>query len=196
VKKLKKHVILIALTLTLALPLIAIQANPEWDTFGMYPWINFKITESGLHIASDPLFESTVVNTITPFDPSAVDLLKGWVTFPCATDQTTQNNALKGFEFSITAKGLPRGRYQVMAYPTLAFLPDGSGGIIVVPSDDFGGPAYSLGTLRVGGKGEGELEGFYDLAAGFYAWRITVELNGIPILETHSADAADFEVLS
>jgi hypothetical protein len=53
-----------------------------------------------------------------------------------------------------------------------------------------------LGTLIVGGDGEGELEGFYDLPSGFYAWRITVESAGTPILETHWIDAADFEVIS
>jgi hypothetical protein len=159
----------------------------------LYPWVNFKITGSGLHIASDPLFESSIVNTIPPFDLGAVDLLKGWVTFTCATDQPTQNNALTGFDFSVTAINIPRGRYQVMAYPTLAFLP---GGGPPVPSDDFGGPPYLLGTLRVGGGGEGELQGFYDLPAGFYAWRVTIELDGTPILETHWIDAADFEVPS
>jgi hypothetical protein len=191
-----KKILVVPLVLSL-LSVAIVAGNPEWITSipGVpieYPWINFKITGSGLHIASDPLFDSTVVNFIPPFDPGAVDLLKGWVTFTCATDQPSGKNGLKGFDFSVTAKDIPPGSYDVKAYPTLAFLP----GVPPVQSDDFGAPPYTLGTLIVGGDGEGELEGFYDLPSGFYAWRITVESAGTPILETHWIDAADFEVIS
>ena len=154
--------------------------------------MNFKITGSGLHIASDPLFESATIEGIAPFDPSAADFLKGWVTFTCATDQPSGKNGLKGFDFSVTAKDIPAGSYDVMAYPTIAFPPVGD----PYPSDDIVSGPYSLGTLVVGGDGEGELEGFYDLPAGSYAWMITVELAGTPILETHFIDAADFLVIS
>jgi hypothetical protein len=189
-----RRIIWIALLSLLPLVSIAaVNAAPIWETFGMYPWVNFKITGSGLHIASDPLFDSTIVNTIPPFDPSATTLLEGWVTFVCATDQPTLNNAPKGFDFSITVIDLPRGRYTVKAYPTTAFPPPPDP---PYPSDDLGNPPYVLGTLKVGGKGEGELQGFYDLPAGSYAWRITVELDGTPILETHWIDAADFLVIS
>lgn len=188
----KKRVLLLTLTIALLLPVMAVHSDPVWETFGLYPWINFKITGSGLHIASDPLFESSVVNTIPPFDPDAADLMKGWVTFTCATDKPSQKNAPKGFDFSVTIKDVPLGSYQVMAYPTLAFFPDGT----VIPSDDLGRPPYLLGTLHVGGSGEGELEGFYDMPAGFFAWRITVESGGVPMYETHWIDPADFEVHS
>jgi hypothetical protein len=190
----KKNIGLIAIILVLVLPIVAINAAPIWETFGMYPWVNFKVTKSGIHIASDPLFDSTVVASIPPGDPGAVDLMKGWVTFKCATDRPDQKNAPKGFGFSVTVKGISAGSYEVMAFPTLAyFAPPPAPGI---PSDDMGSGPYSLGTLIVGGDGEGELEGFYDLSAGFYAWRITVESAGTPILETHWIDAADFGVIS
>ncbi len=186
-----KKILVIPLVLSL-LSVAIVAANPDWMDFGMYPWVHFKITGSGTHIASDPLFDSTIVNTIPPFEPSAVDLLKGWVTFKCNTDNPTQKNAPKGFDYSVTAKGIPAGSYDVMAYPTMGFPPVGD----PIPSDDMGSGPYSLGTLIVGGDGEGELEGFYDLSAGDYAWRITVESAGTPIIETHWIDAADFRVIS
>ena len=189
----KKNIALIAIILVLVLPIVAINAAPIWETFGFYPWVNFKVTKSGIHIASDPLFDSTIVDTIPPFDPGAVDLMKGWVTFKCSTDRPDQKNAPKGFGFSVTAKGIPAGSYDVMAYPTLAFPPPPDS---PYPSDDMGSGPYSLGTLIVGGSGEGELEGFYDLPAGTYAWRITVESSGTPVIETHWIDAADFGVIS
>jgi hypothetical protein len=193
VKKLKKHVILFTTILMLVLPIIAINAAPIWETFGLYPWVNFKVTNSGLHIASDPLFESAIVNDIPPYDASAVDLLMGWVTFPCATDKPGQENAPKGFEFSITAFGIPAGRYDVMAYPTIEFPPPPDDPF---PSDDFGSGPYLLGTLRVRRNGVGELNGFYDMPAGIYAWRITVESSGGPVLETHWIDPVGFLVIS
>ncbi len=188
----KRTLSIIFLTLLL-LPIAFVAANPNWMDFGMYPWVHFKITGSGIHIASDPLFNSTIVGAIAPYDPNATDLLKGWVTFTCSTDRPDQKNAPKGFDFSVTAKGIPAGSYDVMAYPTIAFPPPPDS---PYPSDDLGSGPYSLGTLIVGGSGEGELEGFYDLPAGTYAWRITVESSGTPIIETHWIDAADFGVIS
>ncbi len=185
---------LLVVPLVLALLSVAIVAgNPEWITSipGVpigYPWLNFKILPNGLHVASDPLFESSIVNDIPPFDPEATDLLMGWVTFTCATN----GHAPTGFDFSVTAKGIPAGTYDVMAHPTVEFLPDEP----PIESDDLGSGPYLLGTIRVRGNGEGELEGFYDMPAGSYAWRITVELDGTPILETHFIDPAGFGVIS
>lgn len=66
-----KHIILIAAILVLVLPIVAIHTGPIWNAFGQYPWAHFKITKSGIHIASDPLSDSTIVDEIPPFPPDA-----------------------------------------------------------------------------------------------------------------------------
>jgi hypothetical protein len=190
--------ILLPLLLLLFASISSVSANPIWITdvgFGdWYPWINFKITPSGIHIASDPLFESTIVNSIAPFElnGSATSLMKGWVTFVCASDNP--KNIPTGFDFSITLKNAASGKYDVKAYPTVTLLPNGT----LVPSSDLGFvTSYTLGTLKVGGKGEGQLKGFYDLnGPAFYAWTIVVELSGSAMFETHFADPVDFEIAS
>jgi hypothetical protein len=165
------------------LSVVGVSANPVWDTFGAYPWVNFKINKSGLHIASDPLFSTDDIASIPdfifgvtwgPFDEE-ISLMKGWVTFPCATDKPSGKNMPKGFDYSITVKDMPQGEYTVKAI--------GNGTLI-------------LGTLNVGGDGEGELEGFYDLDAGFYVYEIVVYSGEIPVLQTHPSDPVDFGVSS
>ncbi len=166
----------------LLIPLVSIasvSANPVWTTFGLYPWVNFKVTPSGLHIANDPLFYSSDVASIAPFDPAAASLMKGWVTFVCGSENS--KNPPTGFEYTIEIKDVAKGTYTVKAYP-------------LAGSSDFGSVvSYSLGTITVGSKGEGDVSGFYDLAGpAFYDWKITVELNGTPIIESHYADSIDF----
>ena len=129
-------------------------------------------------------------------DPSAAAYVKGWMTFLC-TDVTPEKNKMpKGFDFSVTVKDVPQGTYTVKAYPHGAYLPPPVDAFVL--SDDFGlVDSYTLGTFSVVGKrARGHLKGFYDLDAGFYAWKITVELDGTPIAETHLSDVADFSVIS
>jgi hypothetical protein len=145
--------------------------------------VNFKITGSGLHIASDPLFSADDIGDIPDFIfgvtfgpfPEETSLMKGWVTFVCASDKPGGQNLPKGFDFSITVKDVPQGKYDVKAV---------------------GATTYTLGTLNVGGKGEGELKGFYDLGAGFYVWQIEVYSGSTLMLQTHPSDPADFLVIS
>jgi hypothetical protein len=189
-----KKIVLIAILVALLpfLSIAVVNADPVWGTggFGPHPWVNFKITPSGLHIVSDPLFAAPS-GAITPFDPSAASLVKGWINYICDSDNPL--NEPTGLEFSITGKDLSRGKYDVKAYPTTTVIP----GVGEVDSSDLGDvTSYMLGTLKVGGKGEGELKGFVDLDAGFYAWRIAVEQSGNPILETHFADPVDFDIVS
>jgi hypothetical protein len=180
-----KKIVVIAIIVALVpfLSIAIVNAEPVWDTFGMYPWVNFKITGSGLHIASDPLFSASDIGdiddfifgvTFGPFDEE-IALMKGWVNFVCASDQPSGNNLPTGFDFSITVKGLARGRYNVLAR---------------------GSTTYALGTLTVGRSGEGELKGFYDLGAGFYVWQIEVYSGSTLVLQTHPSDPADFFVVA
>ena len=196
----RKRAISIMFLTLLLIPIAFVAANPDWidEPWETYPWVQYKITGSGIHIAIDPLFDSSIVGAILPFEPGVDDLVKGWVTFTCNTDNPTQKNAPKGFDFSVTVKDIPAGSYDVVAHPTVAYIPndDPPPDVLIVPSIDFGFPPYALGTINVGGDGEGELDGFYDLPAGFYAWRITVVSSGTPVLETHEFDAADFGVIS
>lgn len=196
----KKPILLACLTISALVLLVqllsiaSVSAFPVWETHDMYPWINYKIIGTGLHVASDPLFDSTTVNTIPPFDPGASAHVKGWVTFNCLSDLPKGDEKLQGFDFFITVKDVPKGTYDVMAYPTIAVMPDGT----TVPSDDLGVvTSYLLRTFSVkGNRQRAQLHGFYDLDPGFYAWKITVELAGTPVAETHFADPVDFVVIS
>lgn len=145
----------------------------------------------------DPLFDSTAIGGILPFpDTSAADLVKGWVTFICQdADLTPKLSDLKGFDYSITVKDISQDTYTVKAYPTATFVPELGG---VVPSSDLGiVDSYTLGTISiVGNRARGTLKGFIDVDAGFYAWSITLELGGTPIVQMHPSDVADFLVSS
>jgi len=168
--------------LALLIPLASIAgafANPVWTTFGLYPWVNFKVTPSGLHIANDPLFYSSDVGSITFGDPSAASSMKGWVTFVCGSENP--KNTPTGFEYTVEIKDVAKGAYTVKAYP-------------LAGSSDFGSVvSYTLGTITVGSKGDGSVSGFIDLAGpAFYDWRISVELNGAPVIVSHPADSIDF----
>jgi len=188
-------------TLILSVPIV--NADPVWittlppDPTDYYPWINYKQIGTGLRVIMDPLFDSTSIGDVLPFpDTSAADLVKGWVTFICQdADPTPKLADLKGFDYSIMVKDIPTGTYTVKAYPTLTFVPELGG---LVPSDDLGiVTSYTLGTIRiVGNRAQGTLTGFVDVDAGFYAWRITLELDGTPIVETHFSDPVDFLVSS
>ena len=182
-----KKVITLAL-IALIFPLFSlasVSANPIWNTHGFYPWVNYKVTRSGLHIASDPLFASSDISSVTQFDPDSGTLyMKGWVTFPCATERLDQKNAPKGFEYSITVKDIASGTYTIKAYPT-----DES-------SDHSHGP-YTLAIVNVGYSGEFEFKGFYDLTGpNNYEWVITVESDGARIFESHFADPSGFFVIA
>ncbi len=183
--KIKKKLSII-IVLALFLPLVSVVsvgANPIWTTFGMYPWVNFKVTPSGLHIANDPLFYSSDIASIAPFDPSATSFLKGWITYVCSSEKP--QNQPTGLEYSIEVKDIAQGTYTVKAYPV-----SGSSDLGIVAS-------YTLGTIAVGSNGQGKISGFYDLAGpASYEWEITVELNGTPILETHYADPVAFFAIS
>lgn len=180
-----KKIVVIAIVVALVpfISITVVNADPVWDTFGMYPWVNFKITGSGLHIASDPLFSVDDIAGIPDFIfgvtpgpfPTEISRVKGWVTFVCASDKPGGQNLPTGFEFSINVKGMSRGKYDVKAV---------------------GATTYMLGTLNVSGKGEGELKGFYDLDAGFYVWQIEVYSGSTLLLQTHPSDPADFAVIS
>ncbi len=190
----KKRIIVFAAILIFALPIIVVQAPPVWETFGMYPWVNYHVLGTGTHIASDPLFNSTTVNSIPPFHEDAADHVLGWVTFPCSSDKPLGEKLLTGFLFSVTVKGVPKGDYTIMAYPTTAFPPPPD---LPYDSTDFGHDPYELGTFTVTGNLQrAQFHGVFDLEPGDYAWRITVELDGTPIAETHWIDAADFTVIS
>ena len=188
-------------TVILSVPIV--KADPVWittlppDPTDYYPWINYKQIGTGLRVIMDPLFDSTSIGGILPFpDTSAADLVKGWVTFICQdADPTPKLADLKGFDYSITVKDIPTGTYTVKAYPTLTFVPELGG---LVPSSDLGIVAsYTLGTISiVGNRARGTLKGFEDVNAGFYAWSITLELDGTPIVQSHSSDVADFLVSS
>jgi hypothetical protein len=168
---------MLAVIFALALPVGVSQAS-AWNIV-FYPWVKWLDTGSGLHIAQDPLFldsdldAGNVIYGVGPaYDPSAASYVKGWVTFTCFTN----GQAPVGFDYTVTAKGIDRGRYEV--YATFN-----------------AGPPVFLGILRVGGKGEGELQGFYDLDAGDYEVHITVELEGNVILRLHIEDLVHFGVV-
>jgi hypothetical protein len=124
-----------------------------------------------LFLASDLDGGNVIYGEGPAYDPSAADYVSGWVTFTCFTN----GQAPKGFDYTVTAKGIDRGRYEVYAhFPTRVLL----------------------GTLNVGGKGEGELQGFYDLDPGMYEVQITVELEGTVILRLHLSDLVHFGVVN
>ncbi len=179
----KLAIIVVLALLSPSVSVAYVSANPVWTTFGMYPWVNFKVTPSGLHIANDPLFYSADIVSIAPFDPSATSFLKGWITYVCSSEKL--QNQPTGLEYSIEVKEIAKGTYMVQAYP-------------VSGSSDFGVIAsYTLGTLTVGSDGQGKISRFYDLTGpANYEWEIIVELNGTPILETHYADPVGFFVIS
>ncbi|HEY4699039.1 MAG TPA: hypothetical protein VIH27_01530 [Nitrososphaerales archaeon] len=183
----KKVITLAVIALILPLfSLASVSANPIWITYGLYPWVNYKVTGSGLHIASDPIFLSSDIPSplLIPFDPvSGTSYMKGWVTFPCSTERLDQKNGPKGFEYSITVKDIASGTYTIKAYPT-----DES-------SDHSHGP-YTLAIVNVGYSGEFEFNGFYDLAPAGYEWVITVESSGTRIFESHPADPSGFLVVA
>jgi hypothetical protein len=169
-KKMKKYIIY-AVVLSLILPIGISQAS-AWIVIN-YPWVKFLNTGSGLHIAQDPLFLASDIGTNVFYpDPGAADYVKGWVTFTCFTN----GQAPKGFDYTVTVKGIDRGRYEV--YATFN-----------------AGPPVFLGILRVGGRGEGELQGFYDLDPGDYEVQVTVELEGNQ-LQLHLEDLVHFSVFS
>jgi hypothetical protein len=206
VKMKKKVVITILVTLLSFLSLAVVNADPIWITemdlggglMDYYPWINYMVTGSGLHIVSDPLFDPDDFGSIIPMETSAASYLKGWVTFICATEKDPPTNIPQGFEYDITVKDVPKGTYDVMAYPTSTFIP----GVGIVDSFDLGADPYTLGTIKVGGSGEGSLKGFVDLPGddgivpAIYVWMITVEVGGTTIAQTHPADVVDFFVIS
>lgn len=170
----------------LLIPLVSIasvSANPVWTTFGLYPWVNFKVTPSGLHIVNDPLFYSSDIGSIAPFDPNAASFMKGWINYVCTSEKP--QNQPTGLEYTIEVKDVAKVTYTVKAYPVLG-------------SDDFGNVvSYTLGTITVGSNGQGTTSGFYDLPGpAIYEWRITVESSGTPIIESHPADSIGFEIIS
>ncbi len=193
----KKQIVLaVVISAISLLSLVSVNAVPVWDTFGMYPWVNFHVLGTGVHIASDPLFDSATIGDFPPFDPSAADYVKGWVTFPCSSDKPLGENLLTGFHFSITVKDVPKGTYEVWAEPTWG-TPPPPAPPVSYPSDDLGEGPYLLGTFRItGNRARGGLKGFWDMDAGDYVWKITVKLDGTPIAETHFADPIDFLVIS
>jgi hypothetical protein len=141
-------------------------AEPTWGP--IEPWISYKVTASGIHFAKDPLLRSDSLPALGGASPA----ISGWVRFTCADDRVP-SRVPRGFQYHIGAQGLePHTTYEARAYP----LPG---------SQDHGDvDFYELGTVRTNSKGEGKASGFIDLDTGPFAYRVTVELDGTPVLTT------------
>jgi hypothetical protein len=113
----------------------------------------------------------------------------GFVVFVCQSQE--------GFDYSVDVKGLAKGTYEVKAIP-LVDEPefDFSGGfpfpVILVTSDDVGHGPYDLGSVTIGGKNEGQVEGVVGLDPGEYIWQIVVvDSGGTTILSTIPSQPAN-----
>jgi hypothetical protein len=169
-----KKVILLVLGTILLTTLVAspVLADPPWynGVPGGYaakeqnapPWTEEKVK------ATDALVDMTGGSA------------SGFVSFVCETQE--------GFDYSVDVKGLATGQYDVIAIP-LEDEPEfdfpNFPAVIFLTSDDAAHGPYDLGSINIGGKGEGELEGVVSLPPGFYLWQIVVVDSGdVTVLST------------
>jgi hypothetical protein len=161
--------------LLMSLSVSPVLADPPWynGPDGGYsakeqhapPWTDEKVK------ATDGLIDVTGGNA------------SGFVSFVCESQE--------GFDFSVDAKGLARGTYDVIAIPLVdepEWLFDGTPfpwPVIWVTSDDAAHGPYDLGSITIGGENEGELEGVLSLDPGEYYYQIVVvDSAGTTILST------------
>lgn len=109
----------------------------------------------------------------------------GYVRFPCQSKQ--------GFEFSVGVHELaPHSTYAVVAISQATiFIP----GVGEIPTTDGAGHEYSLGTIKTGTDGSGEISGLVPMAPGVYNWVTTVKNSSDePVLQSPNDDTNDFQV--
>ena len=110
----------------------------------------------------------------------------GYVRFSCQSKQ--------GFEYSVGVHGLvPRSTYTVIAISQATiFIP----GVGEIPTTDGAGHEYSLGTIKTGADGSGEInDGLVSLTPGVYNWVTTVkDSSDNVVLQSPAEDTNDFQV--